>query len=245
MSTPPGPERNHLLAALPARELERLKPYLKPATLSLGSVLHEPGEPMHSAYFPTDCIVSMLYEMENGESAEMAIIGNEGLVGVALVLGGESMMNRALVQSQGHAYRIDAEKLKEEFERHEDLYRLLLKYTQALLAQIAQTAVCNRHHSVVAQLCRWLLLSIDRLPGDNLTMTQQLIADMLGVRRATVTECAGKLQQHGLISYYRGAISVHDRAGLEAMCCECYAVVKKETDRLLDAWGRPGDRPDC
>lgn len=204
--------------------------------MPMGVVIYEPHEEISYAYFPIDCIVSMLYEMANGESAEMAVIGNEGLVGVSLFLGGQTMANRALVQSPGEAYRLKASILKEEFERHETMHDLLLRYTQALLAQVAQTAVCNRHHSVVEQLCRWLLLSIDRLPGDDLTMTQQLIADMLGVRRAGVTEAAGKLQERGVISYRRGNISVLDRERLEEMSCECYAVVRKETDRLM---GRP------
>lgn len=236
----PGPEGNHLLHALPTQDRERLSPYLESTNLALGAVLCEPSQPMRYAYFPVDCIISMLYEMENGESAEMAIIGNEGLAGVALFLGGQSMMNRTVVQSPGNAYRIPETVLKDEFARHTDLHDLLLRYTQALLAQVSQTAVCNRHHSVVEQLCRWLLLSIDRMPGDDLTMTQQLIADMLGVRRAGVTEAAGKLQQLGVISYHRGNISVLDRERLEELCCECYAVVKKETDRLMSFKARNG-----
>lgn len=227
------PEQNRLLSLLPATEQQRLFPGLELVSLGLGKVLSEPDEALTHAYFPVDSIVSILYEMENGESAEMAVIGNEGVVGVALFMGGQSMPNRAVVQSPGHAYRLDEAVLKQEFERSEGFQKILLRYTQALVTQIAQTAVCNRHHSVEQQLCRWLLLSIDRLPGDKVSMTQQLIADMLGVRRAGVTEAAGKLQRLGVIAYQRGHITVLDRPRLEQICCECYDVVQRESDRLL------------
>ena len=227
------PSQNHLLAALPAADLERLRPTLQSASLSLGSVLYESGRRQPRVYFPTTAIVSLLYAMEDGASAEIAVVGNEGVVGVSLFMGGESTTSRAVVQSAGHAYQWPAKLLQDEFRRGGPMQHLLLRYTQALLTQMAQTAVCNRHHSLDQQLCRWLLLSLDRLDGTELVMTQQLIADMLGVRREGVTEAAGNLQEAGLIKYSRGHISVLDRPGLESRTCECYAVVKKEFDRLL------------
>jgi CRP-like cAMP-binding protein len=196
-------------------------------------VLYESGSELRHVYFPTTSIVSLLYVMLDGASAEIAVVGNEGVIGVALFMGGETMPNRAVVQSAGHAYRLKGHLLKQEFNRSGELQHLLLRYTQALLTQMAQTAVCNRHHSLDQQLCRWLLLSLDRLPSNELVMTQELIANMLGVRREGVTEAAGNLQKAGLITYRRGRITVLDRAGLEARACECYAVVKKEFDRLL------------
>ena len=216
-----------------AAERERLFPHLKLVTLPLGEVLYESGDTLRHIYFPTDSIVSLLYVMENGASAEIAVVGNEGAIGVALFMGGETTTNRAIVQSAGSAYRLTGQRLKEEFERHGEMLHILLRYTQALITQMAQTAVCNRHHSVDQQLCRWLLLSLDRLPSNQLTMTQELIANMLGVRREGVTDAAGKLQKLGVIQYSRGQITVLDRPRLEQLSCECYAVVKKETDRLL------------
>jgi CRP-like cAMP-binding protein len=201
--------------------------------MRLGDVLYESGSELRHVYFPTTAIVSLLYVMLDGASAEIAVVGNEGIIGVALFMGGETMPNRAVVQSAGHAYRLKGQLLKQEFNRSGELQHLLLRYTQALLTQMAQTAVCNRHHSLDQQLCRWLLLSLDRLPSNELVMTQELIANMLGVRREGVTEAAGNLQKAGLIAYRRGRITVLDRAGLEARACECYAVVKKEFDRLL------------
>jgi CRP-like cAMP-binding protein len=201
--------------------------------LPLGKVLYESGDTLSSVYFPTDSIVSLLYVMENGASAEISVVGNEGLVGIALFMGGESTPSRGLVQSAGSGYRLPAQLLKDEFNRHGALTQLMLRYTQSLITQMSQTAVCNRHHSIDQQLCRWLLLSLDRLPGNKLTMTQELIANMLGVRREGVTDAASKLQKLGVIEYRRGAITVLDRPQLETLCCECYAVVKKETDRLL------------
>jgi CRP-like cAMP-binding protein len=209
--------------------------------MPLGKVLYESGDKLRYAYFPTSCIVSLLYVMENGASAEIAVVGNEGIIGVALFMGGGTMPNRALVQSAGYAYRLAAPQLMKEFDRIGGrrsgvLHRLLLRYTQALITQMAQTAVCNRHHSVDQQLCRWLLLSLDRLTGNELAMTQELIANMLGVRREGVTEAAGKLHKAGLIDYHRGHITVLDRPELEARVCECYQVVKAEFDRLLPAF---------
>jgi len=227
------PRQNHLLRALPAHEAERLIPQLEFVPMPLGEVLYESGSQLRHVYFPTTSIVSLLYVMEDGASAEIAVVGNEGMVGVALFMGGETTPSRAVVQSAGHAYRLKGQVLKDEFNRAASLQHLLLRYTQALLTQMAQTAVCNRHHSVDQQLCRWLLLSLDRLPTNKLTMTQELIANMLGVRREGVTEAAGKLQLSGLIEYSRGAITVLDRPRLEVQCCECYQVVKKEFDRLL------------
>ena len=201
--------------------------------MKLGHVLYESGVALQHVYFPADCIVSLLYVMENGASAEIAVVGNEGMVGISLFMGGETTPSRAVVQSAGHAYRLKGELLKAEFSRSGATQHLLLRYTQALLTQMAQTAVCNRHHTVEQQLCRWLLLSLDRLSDNKLTMTQELIANMLGVRREGVTEAAGRLQASGLISYSRGKITVLDRPRLEKKVCECYAVVKKESDRLL------------
>jgi len=201
--------------------------------LPLGMVIYESGDVLRHVYFPTNSIVSLLYVMMSGASAEISVVGYEGLIGVALFMGGESTPSRAVVQSAGYAYRLKGQILKDEFNRHEDLSHLLLRYTQSLLTQMAQTAVCNRHHSIDQQLCRWLLLSLDRLQGNHLTMTQELIANMLGVRREGVTEAAGKLQKLGVIEYSRGEITVLDRPALEKLCCECYAVVKTESDRLL------------
>jgi CRP-like cAMP-binding protein len=227
------PRQNHLLAVLPEYEWNRLSTYLELIPMPLGMVLYESGGQLNHVYFPTTSIVSLLYVMEDGASAEIAIVGNEGMVGVALFMGGQTMPNRAVVQSAGGAYRLKGTLLKQEFDRAGPIQRLLLRYTQALLTQMAQTAVCNRHHAVEQQLCRWLLLSLDRLPTNVLSMTQELIANMLGVRREGVTAAAGSLQDSGLISYHRGVITVLDRPGLEALCCECYQVVKTEFDRLL------------
>ena len=230
------PKDNLLLGALPAEVFDRLLPNLKPVALPLGKVIYESGVELDHVYFPVPgCIISMLYVMADGSSAEIAVVGEEGMVGIALFMGGDSTPSRALVQSAGQAFLLKGTELKKEFERHSGLQHLLLRYTQALITQMAQTAVCNRHHSVEQQLCRWLLLSLDRLATNELTMTQELIANMLGVRREGVTEAAGKLQAQGLIRYSRGRITVLDRPGLEAEVCECYAVVKKEYDRLLPA----------
>jgi CRP-like cAMP-binding protein len=236
-------QENQLLAALSPKVLERLSPYLTFVTLSLGEVLCESGVEMEHVYFPIDSIVSLLYVLENGASAEISLVGNEGLVGVALYLGGESTLNRAVVQSGGGAFRLPRLRVKEEFNRHGELLTLMLRYTQCLLTQMAQTAVCNRHHSVDQQLCRWLLLSHDRLSSNELTMTQELIANMLGVRREGVTEAAGKLQRQGVIRYSRGKITILDRPKLELLSCECYAVVKSETDRLLPHFSSADYRP--
>ncbi len=228
----PSPERNHLLAGLSATARERIYPHLQLVPMPLGKVLYEPGDTLRHVYFPVNTIVSLLYVLEDGASAEISVVGNEGLIGVALFMGGETTPSRAIVQSAGHAYRLVGARLKDEFHLNGEMQMLLLRYTQALLTQMAQTAVCNRHHSVDKQLCRWLLLSLDRLDSNQLVMTQELIANMLGVRREGVTEAAGKLQKLGVIKYTRGQITVLDRPGLEQLCCECYAVVKKETDRL-------------
>jgi CRP-like cAMP-binding protein len=233
MSLCPKLQINHLLAALPTNALERLLPNLELVALPLGKVLYESGDTLRYAYFPVDCIASLLYVMENGASAEISVVGKEGIIGVALFMGGESTPSRAVIQSGGYAYRILARKFKDEVNRHPDMLPLLLRYTQSLITQIAQTAVCNRHHSIDQQLCRWLLLSLDRLYSNRLNMTQELIANMLGVRREGVTEAAGKLQKLGVIEYSRGQITVLDRPQLEQLTCECYEVVKKETDRLL------------
>lgn len=227
------PTNNRLLAALPAAEYGRLHPRLEPVSMPIGAVVYESGSRLDYVYFPTTSIVSLLYVMEDGASAEIAMVGNEGLVGIALFMGGETTPSRAVVQSAGSAYRLPGRAMKEEFVRGGAMQHLLLRYTQALLTQMAQTAVCNRHHSVDQQLCRWLLLSLDRLPTDKLIMTQEQIANMLGVRREGVTEAAGKLQSAGLIKYSRGRITVLDRPGLEALVCECYGVVKTEFGRLL------------
>jgi CRP-like cAMP-binding protein len=229
----PKPQQNHLIAALPADVMERLLPNLELVPLPLGEVLYESGDTLRHVYFPVDCIVSLLYVMESGASAEISVVGNEGIVGVSLFMGGESTPSRAIIRSGGYAYRLLAKKLKEEFNRHSEMLMLLLRYTQALITQMAQTAVCNRNHSIDQQLCRWLLLSLDRLSSNRLAMTQELIASMLGVRREGVTEAAGKLQKLGVIEYSRGQITVLDRPHLERLSCECYAVVKKETDRLM------------
>jgi CRP-like cAMP-binding protein len=226
------PQRNHLLSALPPAERERIYAHLQLVPMPLGKVLYESGDVLDHVYFPTDCIVSLLYVMEDGASAEISVVGNEGLIGIALFMGGETTPSRAIVQSAGHAYRLIGAQLKEEFHRNSMMQLLLLRYTQALITQMAQTAVCNRHHSVDQQLCRWLLLSLDRLSSNQLAMTQELISNMLGVRREGVTEAAGKLQKLGVIDYSRGHITVLDRPKLEQLSCECYAVVKKETDRL-------------
>ncbi len=233
MAIASSPQQNHLLAALPPDEYERLAPDMELVELPLGDVLYESGIQMRWVYFPTTSIVSLLYVLEDGESAEIAVVGREGIVGVSLFMGGESTSSRAVVQSAGYAYRLKGPLLKQEFYRAGPMQRLLLRYTQSLLTQMAQTAVCNRHHTVDQQLCRWLLLSMDRLSGNELVMTQELIANMLGVRREGVTEAAGKLQKAGLIEYRRGRITVLDRAGIEALSCECYQVVKTECDRLL------------
>jgi len=233
MPTPHYPKQNHLLAALPAEEFDRLSAHLELVPMPLGEALYESGGRLQHVYFPTTSIVSLLYVMEDGASAEIAVVGNEGILGISLFMGGETTPSRAVVQSAGFGYRLRAQLLKQEFHRGGAVLHLLLRYTQALITQMAQTAVCNRHHSVEQQLCRWLLLSLDRLPGNELTMTQELIANMLGVRREGVTEAAGKLQDLGVIRYSRGRITVLDRPRLEQQVCECYAVVKKEFDRLL------------
>ena len=235
----PNPKQNLLLAALSPAELKRMRPHLEPAPMSLGRVVYESGRHLDHVYFPTDCIVSLLYVLEDGASAEIAVVGNDGVVGVSIFMGGETTPSRAIVQSAGHAYRLTGTRLKQEFNRHGELLHILLRYTQSLLTQMSQTAVCNRHHSLDQQLCRWLLLSLDRLSGNQLNMTQELIANMLGVRREGVTDAAGKLQKLGVIRYSRGKITVLDRPQLERMSCECYAVVKRETDRLLSPHSRP------
>ncbi len=238
MPDPHSPRQNHLLDALPAAEYERIIPHLELVPMPLGKVIYESGDELRYAYFPTTCIVSLLYVMENGASAEIAVVGNDGIIGVALFMGGGTMPNRAIVRSAGNAYRLKGHLLLQEFDRsggrrNGALHHLLLRYTQALITQMSQTAVCNRHHSVDQQLCRFLLLSLDRLPGKELILTQELMANMLGVRREGVTEAAGKLQQAGLIAYSRGRITVLDRPGLETRVCECYQVVKTEFNRLL------------
>jgi CRP-like cAMP-binding protein len=232
MAHTPGPLDNRLLATLPDAERQRWLLQLEPVEMPLGEVLYESGKALSHVYFPTTSIVSLLYVMENGASAEIAVVGNEGIVGISLFMGGESTPSRAVVQSAGQGYRLKAQAIKDEFKRAPVLH-LLLRYTQALITQMAQTAACNRHHSLDQQLCRWLLLSLDRLHGSELAMTQELIANMIGVRREGVTEAALKLQKAGLIRYARGHISVLDRDGLERRTCECYAVVKKEYERLL------------
>jgi CRP-like cAMP-binding protein len=233
LSAGQSPLQNYLLAALPTADYERLLPHLELVPLPLEWAVYEAGDAQGYVFFPTSSIVSLLYVMEDGSSAEIAVVGNEGVVGIALFMGGESTPSRAVVQSAGYGYRLRASVLKTEFGQGGDLQHLLLRYTQALITQMAQTAVCNRHHAVEQQLCRWLLLSLDRLPANELTMTQELIANMLGVRREGVTEAAGKLQARGLIHYSRGKIVVLDRPKLEARVCECYAVVKREYGRLL------------
>ena len=227
------PQHNHLLAALSPAERERLYPHLRLVAMPLGKVLYESGDRLRHVYFPTNSIVSLLYVLADGASAEISVVGNDGIIGIALFMGGETTPSRAIVQSAGYAYRLIGQQLKDEFHRSGGMQLLLLRYTQSLITQMAQTAVCNRHHSVDQQLCRWLLLSLDRLSVNQLTMTQELIANMLGVRREGVTEAAGKLQRLGVIEYSRGQITVLDRPKLEQLCCECYAVVKREGDRLL------------
>src|SRR5688572_18423657 len=233
MPRTPSPEQNQILEALPAAERERLYPHLTLVPMPLGMVLYESGAALRHIYFPTDCIVSLLYVLANGSSAEIAVVGNEGAIGVSLFMGGETTPSRAIVQSAGSAYRLTGRRLKAEFNRHGQLLHVLLRYTQALLTQMAQTAVCNRHHSVNQQLCRWLLLSLDRLDSNELNMTQELIANMLGVRREGITEVAGKLQHSGIISYCRRHITVLNRPALEARVCECYQVLRREFERLL------------
>lgn len=233
MSPQHSATQNHLLAALPEAEFARLAPHLQLAPMLLGDSLYEPGGQLEHAYFPTTAIVSLLYVMESGSSAEIAGVGNEGMLGIALFMGGDTTPSSAVVQTAGHGYRLPGRVLKEEFNRGGMVQRLLLRYTQALLTQMCQTAACNRHHSIAQQLCRWLLLTLDRLPSNELVMTQELVANALGVRREGVTQAAGDLQAAGCIRYRRGHIAVLDRAGLEARACECYGVVKKELDRLM------------
>ena len=230
------PTQNDLLNCLSSDAQERLFPHLELVEMTLGKVLYEAGDVMRYVYFPTDSIVSLLYVMENGASAEISVVGHDGLIGIALFMGGESTTSRALVQSAGFGYRLLGQRMKDEFNRHGELLHLMLRYSQALITQMAQTAVCNRHHSIEQQLCRWLLLSLDRLKDNHLVMTQELIANMLGVRREGVTEAAGHLHKQGVIDYSRGHITVTCRAKLEQLCCECYGVVKKETDRLLPCY---------
>jgi CRP-like cAMP-binding protein len=233
MSIPPDFNKNYLLAALSGDEWQRVLPQLNAVYMPLGQAIYQPGITLDHVYFPTTAIVSLTYEMENGASAQIAVVGNEGMVGVSLLMGGQSTPSRAVVTSAGHGFVLSADAIKEEFARSGPVMHLLLRYTQALITQMAQTAACNRHHSLDQQLCRWLLMRLDRLQGDKLVMTHALIANMLGVRRESVTEAAHKLQAAGLIRYARGHISVLNRHGLEQRSCECYAVVKKEYDRLL------------
>lgn len=227
------PTVNRLLCELPDEVKQRIFPHLELVELKLGQIISEAGSKLRYVYFPIDAIISLLYVMENGSSAEIAVVGNDGMVGVALFMGGESTTSRAVVQSAGFSYRLFGQRLKDEFNRHGALLHLLLRYSQVLLTQMAQTAVCNRHHTIEQQLCRWLLLSIDRLPNDHLLMTQELIANMLGVRREGVTDAAGKLQRMGIINYSRGHIEVINRPLLEKTCCECYSVVRQESERLM------------
>jgi CRP-like cAMP-binding protein len=233
MSTLHDPTQNHLLAALPPSDFERISSHLELIRMPLGQAIYESGGRLQHVYFPTTSIVSLLYVLADGASAEIAVVGNEGVLGVALFMGGETTPSRAVVQSEGYGYRLKSQLLKDEFKRAGPMMYLLLRYTQALITQMAQTAVCNRHHSIDQQLCRWLLLSLDRLSDNELTMTQELIANMLGVRREGVTEAAGKLRDEGIIEYHRGVIKILSRPKLEHKVCECYAVVKKEFDRLL------------
>lgn len=234
MTITPNPQQNHLLAALTPDVQGRLFPHLELVPMPLRAVLYESGRPMRHVYFPTDSIISLQYLMENGASTAILVVGNEGLLGISLFMGSESTPSRSLVQSAGYAYRLPRRLVKEEFNRHGQLLLLMLRYTQALITQVSQTAVCNRHHSIDQQICRWLLLSMDRLSNNHLTMTQEFIANMLGVRREGVTRSAAVLQQLGVISYSRGMIKVLDRKKLEALSCECYSAVKKETDLLLN-----------
>jgi CRP-like cAMP-binding protein len=236
------PEDNLVLRSLSAEVRERLFPHLKPVSLPAGAVLYESGSPMRHIYFPTGSVVALLYVLDSGASAELALVGNDGAIGISMFMGGESTTSRAVVQSAGRAYLLTSPRLKREFGRHGELMQVLLRYTQSLITQMAQTAVCNRHHSVDQQLCRWLLLSLDRLSSNQLVMTHELIANMLGVRREGITDAAGRLQKSGVIRYSRGRITVVDRDGLERLSCECYDVVRKETDRLRslsDAATRP------
>lgn len=233
-----SPQQNHLLDALPDEDFQRIAPMLELVEMPLGQALYESGGHLKHVYFPTTSIVSLLYVLESGASAEIAVVGNEGILGISLFMGGETTPSRAVVQSAGYGYRLSAKQLKDEFNRAGHMMRLLLRYTQALITQMAQTAVCNRHHAVEQQLCRWLLLSLDRLAANEINMTQELIANMLGVRREGVTEAAGKLQRAGLIVYARGHIKVINRPGLEKRVCECYQVVKTELDRLLPGLNR-------
>jgi CRP-like cAMP-binding protein len=233
LNLPHRPSQNRLLAAFPTAEFERLSPHLELVAMPLGEALYESGGKLEHVYFPTTSIVSLLYVLENGASAEIAVVGNEGILGISLFMGGETTPSRAVIQSAGHGYRLKAHLLKEEFNRAGPVLQLLLRYTQALITQMTQTAVCNRHHSIEQQLSRWLLLSLDRLSSDEITMTQELIANMLGVRREGVTEAAGNLQRTGIIRYGRGRIEVLDRPALEKTVCECYGVVRMEFERLL------------
>lgn len=242
MTLPHSPQQNHLLAHLPESAFERIASRLEPIEMPLGDVLYESGGHLKHVYFPTTSIVSLLYVLKDGASTEIAVVGNEGVLGISLFMGGETTPSRAIVQSAGYGYRLRSQTLKEEFGRGGVMMQLLLRYTQSLITQMAQTAVCNRHHSLEQQLCRWLLLSLDRLDSLELTMTQELIADMLGVRREGVTEAAGKLRRAGVISYSRGHIVVLDRPQLEKKVCECYSVVRKENDRLLMELPAGGDR---
>jgi CRP-like cAMP-binding protein len=244
MSPIQRPEDNFLLNSLSAAVRQRLFPHLKLVELPVGAVLYESGASMRHIYFPADSIIALLYVLENGASAEIALVGNDGAIGISMFMGGESTTSRAVVQSAGSAYRLTGARLKREFERHGELMVMLLRYTQSLITQMAQTAVCNRHHSVDQQLCRWLLLSLDRLSANQLVMTHELIANMLGVRREGITDAAGRLQKQGVIRYSRGRITVLDRAALEELCCECYSVVRRETDRLQLLSGL-GARPSC
>lgn len=245
MSSPHSPNQNHLLAALPTADFERIAAHLELVAMPLGEYLYEPDEQLRHAYFPTTAIVSLHYVTESGASAETAGVGNEGVVGIALFMGGDTTPSSAVVQTAGHAYRLESHLLKQEFNRAELMQRLLLRYTQALMTQMSQTAACNRHHSVEQRLCRWLLLTLDRAPFQELIMTQEQIASMLGVRREGITEAAGGLQRAGIIHYRRGHITVLDRSGLEASTCECYGVVKKELNRLLcDVQYRQGPNAD-
>lgn len=233
MRTDPLPHSNRILAKLPAQERERLIPHLEPVSLPLGGVLFEPGQTLHHIHFPTNGIVSLLYVLENGASAEIALVGNEGAIGLSVFLGSQTSPSRAIVQSVGFAYRLTARNLRRELDHHGQMLPVLLRYTQSLIAQMAQTAVCNRHHSVSQQLCRWLLMSLDRIASNQLDMTQELIANMLGVRREGVTQAAGRLQKAGAIRYQHGRITVLDRAKIEHLCCECYAAVNRQADQLF------------
>jgi CRP-like cAMP-binding protein len=235
MAPTPSPLQNHILEAMPPAVRERLFPHLAMVALKRGEVLSEAGAPLRQVYFPTDCIVSLLYVLADGTSAEMSVVGKEGAIGVSMFIGGETTTTRSVVMTGGTAYRLSGRRLKQEFERHGDLLHILLRYTQSLLTQMAQTAICNRHHSIDQQLCRWLLLSLDRLTSSKLMVTQELIANLLGVRREGITAAAGKLQKLGVIEYARGQIIVLDRPRLETLSCECYSLVKRETDRILHA----------